>query len=81
MKNNHKKRIIFTRSSLPLILKAFGKEANEAGIIVDSQTKEPIHTPEGDEITKDSFGGITKGSVIFLKKDLLTAIKLAEGEY
>lgn len=81
MKENQKKRIIFTRSSLPLILRAFGKETNEGGIIVDSHTKEPIHTPEGDEITEDSFGGITKGSVIFLKNDLLTAIKLTDGGY
>ena len=74
------KRIIFTPSSLPLILKAFGKEIN-GDIIIDSETKEAIHTPEGDEINKESFGGITKGSIIFLKKDLLTAIKLTEGEY
>ena len=33
------------------------------------------------EITKDTFGGIKKGSLIFLKKDLLTAIKLTEGKY
>jgi hypothetical protein len=80
MKEN-KKRIIFTRSSLPLILKAFGKEITDKGIIVDSLTKEPIHTPEGEELTEDSFGGITKGSVIFLKNDLLTAIKLTEKAY
>lgn len=81
MNNKKQKKIIFTRSSLPIILKAFGKEINDSGIIIDSENKEPIHTPEGEEITENSFGGITKGSVIFLKNDLLTAIKLTEGAY
>ena len=73
-------RLLFTPKALPFILKAFNKGMNESGTIID-ETGEPVLTPEGEEITKDNFGGIKKGSLIFLKKDLLTAIKLTEGKY
>ena len=76
-----KTRLIFTPKALPTILKAFGKSINDKGIIIDTESKEPVLTPEGEEITKDNFGGIKKGFIIFLKKDLLTAIKLTEGKY
>ena len=36
---------------------------------------------EGETLTKDKFGGIKKGSQIFIKKDLLSVIKLAENKY
>ncbi|HEX4373709.1 MAG TPA: hypothetical protein VHZ50_10435 [Puia sp.] len=74
-------RLIFTPKALPTILAAFGKGINANGIIIDSATNEPVLTPEGEEITKDNLGGIKKGSLIFLKKDLLTAIKLTENKY
>lgn len=75
-----KTRLIFTPKALPFILKSFGKSINENGIVID-ESGDPVLTPEGEEITKDNFGGIKKGSLIFLKKDLLTAIKLSEGKY
>lgn len=75
-----KARLIFTPKALPFILKSFGKDINANGVIVD-ESGDPVLTPEGEEITKDNFGGIKKGSLIFLKKDLLTAIKLSEGKY
>lgn len=74
-------RLTYTPGALPLILKAFGKHINENGIIVDSETNEAVLSPEGDELTKENFGGIKKGSIISLKKDLLTAIKLTEKQY
>lgn len=77
-----KARLTFTPGALPLILKAFGKKIDqENGVIRDIETNEPIMTPEGEEITKSTFGGIKKGSTLFLKKDLLTAIKLVEHKY
>jgi hypothetical protein len=76
-----KARLLFTGNALPFILKAFGKSINEEGIIIDAATGEPILTPEGEVLTKDKFGGIKKGSEIFIKKDLLSVIKLAENKY
>ena len=81
MKPAAKSRLTFNEGALPFILKAFGKEINEDGKIIDPTNGEIILTPEGEELTKENFGGIKKGSEIFIKKDLLAAIKLAEGKY
>lgn len=75
-----KARIIFSPKALPFILNAFGANINDNGNIIDD-AGEPILTPEGEPVSKDNFGGIKKGSYIFLKKDVLTAIKLSEGKY
>lgn len=81
MTTTTKARLLFSPKALPLILKAFGKSIDESGIIRDVETNEAVLTPEGDELTKDNFGGIKKGSELFLKQDLLSAIKLKEGKY
>lgn len=80
MKRNSPK-MLFNEQALPFILEIFGKTINDTGFISDMNTGEPIQTPEGDFLTKGKFGGIKKGSEIFLKDDLLTVIKLAEGSY
>jgi hypothetical protein len=80
MKNNAPK-MLFNEQALPLILEIFGKTINDDGLIIDMNTGEPILTPEGEFLTKEKFGGIKKGSEIFLKDDLLTVINLAEDRY
>ena len=74
-------KILFTKKSLPYILEAFGKTINDDGIIIDAATKEPIQTPDGEFIEANKFGGLKKGSEIFLKDDLYSIMKLAEGKY
>jgi hypothetical protein len=73
--------MLFNERALPFILEIFGKTINDDGFIIDMNTGEPIQTPEGDFLTKEKFGGIKKGSEIFLKDDLLTIMKLAEDKY
>ncbi|MBI4932207.1 MAG: hypothetical protein HY841_15720 [Bacteroidetes bacterium] len=73
-------KLLFTEKSLPLILEAFGKSINEDGIIIESNG-DPVLTPEGEEIDSREFGGFKKGSEIFIKDDLYSIIKLAEGKY
>lgn len=75
-----KARLTFTPGALPFLLKTFGHSMNENGAILNP-TGETALTPEGEEVTKDNFGGFKKGSIQLLKKDLLTAIKLTEGSY
>lgn len=75
-----KARFTFTSGALPFLLEAFGHSMNDNGTIINS-TGEIALTPEGEELTKDNFGGFKKGSIQLLKKDLLTAIKLTEGSY
>jgi ribosomal protein S19E (S16A) len=80
-----KPKITFTKSAIPFILKAFDHELDTEGFITDSKTKERILSPEGAFLTKENFGGIIKskkdGSPVFLKKGLLSAIMICEGEY
>lgn len=73
-------KLIFSQSSLPLILEAFGKSVNKQGMIVEA-SGEPVLTPEGQELAAANFGGIKKGSEIFIKDDLLGIMNLAEGKY
>ena len=75
-----KARLTFTPGALPFLLKTFGFSINENGAILNA-AHEAVLTPEGEEVTKENFGGFKKGSIQFLKKDLLTAIKLTEGSY
>jgi len=74
-------KLLFTEKSLPIILEAFGKRINDDGIIIEAATGEPVITPEGEEIEAKKFGGIKKGSEIFIKDDLYSIINLAEGQY
>lgn len=73
-------KIIFTDKALPYLLEAFGKEINPDGIIIESSTKEPVLTPESEEIHYSNFGGIKKGSEIYIKDDLNSIMSLVEGK-
>ncbi|KAA3649765.1 MAG: hypothetical protein DWP98_06455 [Bacteroidetes bacterium] len=74
-------KIFFTPNTASLILEAFGKSQNSDGYLIDSSTEELILTPENEEIHISKFGGLKKGSEIFLKNDLSTIINLVEGKY
>lgn len=73
-------KMLFTTDALPFILEAFGKSINEDGLIIDEQG-EPVFTPEGENIHFSKFGGLKKGSEIFIKDDLYSIMNLAEGKY
>lgn len=74
-------KLLFTQEALPYILDAFGKSKDENGLIIEIATGDPVLTPEGEEIMAENFGGIMKGSEIFIKDDLYSIINLAEGNY
>lgn len=73
-------KILFAPKALTFILEAFGKSINEDGLIIDA-SGEPVLTPEGEEIEASKFCGLKKGSLIFIKDDLYSIMKLAEGNY
>jgi len=81
MKTGTTPKLLFTDKALPLILEAFGKSINEYGLIIESSTGEIVLTPEGEEIEARNFGGLKKGSEIFIKDDLYSIMNLAEGKY
>lgn len=74
-------KLLFTERALPLILEAFGKKINSEGLIVESATGQPVLTPEGEELEASKFGGLKKGSEIFIKDDLYSIMNLAENRY
>lgn len=80
MKMGNTPKLLFSDKALPLILEAFGKSINSEGFIID-ETGEPVLTPEGETVLAKNFGGLKKGSEIFIKDDLYSLINLAEGKY
>lgn len=80
---SHTPKLLFDDddATLLLVLEAFNKSLDESGFIIDSNTMERVLTPEGDEIQKHQFGGMKKGSEIYLRDDLMTVINLAEGKF
>ena len=74
-----KSNIYFSKKNRDLILEAFGKGINEDGYLYELESKELLLTPDNEEILCSKFGGIKRGSEIFLKNDLSTIVKLVEG--
>ena len=81
MKADSTAKLLFTQEALPYILEAFGKAIDDKGFIIEKATGEHVLTPEGEEILASEFGGIKRGSEIFIKDDLYSIINLAEGNY
>lgn len=75
----NKPKLLFTEKALPLILEAFDKSISADGLIVDSNG-EPVLTPDGEVIEASRFGGLKKGSEIFIKDDLYSIMNLSEGK-
>ena len=79
MDKANKPRILFTDNATNFVLEAFGKEVGEDGLVVDRESKEPILTNEGVELEASRFGGLKKGSEIFIKDDLNSIMNLVDG--
>jgi hypothetical protein len=73
-----KTNITFNSSAKRDILKFFDKEINNEGIIVESSSKEKVLGLDGTDIYETEFAGIKAGSEIFLKKDLISMMKLVD---
>jgi len=63
------------------ILKLFGKTKDRDGYIIDSTTKEKVLTKDGEELTIKEFAGLTKGSVVYLKSDIISLIKYIDKKH
>lgn len=74
-------KLLFSKETIPFILEAFGKSINDDGFIIEKSTGELVLTPEGEEIEASKFGGLKKGSEIFIKDDLFSIMNLSEGAY
>jgi len=72
--------VTFDKESKETVLSAFNKEVDVDGFIYDKDTDEQILTPDGQEVTVAEFGGLKKGSEIYLKGNLTTLMKLSKNE-
>jgi len=74
-----KKTITFDKGLRKDILNIFSKTTDDEGLIVEkSDKKQKILTPEGDEINIKEFAGITSGSEVFIKSDLISLIDFSK---
>lgn len=73
------KSIIFTKSASEFVLDAFGKTKDIEGYLVEkSNLKQRVLNLDGEEIKIEQFGGIKKGSQIFIKSDLISLMRLCD---
>lgn len=74
-------RIIFDDSMKELILEALGKTIDAENYIVEKgNTKERVITFEGKELKYENFGGVEKGSEIFIEDNLPSLINLIKAK-
>lgn len=80
-KNDKLLSITFDKPLAKHILRAFGKTTGiEDGeeYIVDGTTGEKVLTQNGEPIKLFEFAGLTRGSEIYLKSDLVSLIQYVE---
>lgn len=61
-------------STKKFILSIFNKTIDSEEFIIEKDSKARILSSDGDEITLNDFGGITNGSEIFLKNNIVSLI-------
>jgi len=71
--------LTFDSSLKKEVLGFFGKEVNEEDIIVEqSNPSQHVLSVDGQEVKIDEFGGIKKGSEVFIKNDLISLMRLSK---
>lgn len=66
--------ITFPDSLRELVLGAFNKKADSDGLVIEADTGHRVLSHDGQEMTLDEFGGIKKGSEIFIRDDIASLI-------
>jgi len=73
-------KITYDKSLTKLVLDAFDKKFDTEGFLVErSNPSQRVLTRDGLEITKNKFGGIKKGSELYISSDLASIISLCKG--
>jgi hypothetical protein len=74
--------ITFDKSLGKDILDIFDKTIDDHGTIVEKDVlTQKVLTPEGDTLSLNQFAGITKGSEIFIKSDLISLMDFAKKKF
>ena len=72
--------ITFDKSLSQEILNFFNKSIDKDGSIIDLKTGRRVLSREGEVVTLDEFAGVTKGSEVYLKSDILSLINYIENK-
>ncbi|MCL4480126.1 MAG: hypothetical protein M1113_01400 [Candidatus Thermoplasmatota archaeon] len=70
-----KPRMSFDESAREYILSIFNKKIVD-GKVLEMESNEEVMSFEGNPLTVDDFGGIKKGSEIFIEDNVVSLIKL-----
>lgn len=72
-------KIIFEKSLSSYVLDIFGKKTDKDGYIINSKTgRKVLSSSDNEEVHISEFAGITPGSEIYLKSDIISLIKYVE---
>ncbi|MBI5635719.1 hypothetical protein HY993_02030 [Candidatus Micrarchaeota archaeon] len=71
--------IVFDKSVRKNILNLLDKDINDDSLIVEKDNpKQKVLTFDGQEISIEEFGGVKKGSEVFIKNNLVSLIKFSK---
>lgn len=72
-------KIFFDNSAKAFILELLDKEVNEEGAVVEKGNPEQkVITSDGNELFFEDFGGIKKGSEIFIEDNTVSLFRLCK---
>lgn len=71
-------KITFDESARTFVLSAFGKTVRDGFVVEKSKPSEKVITPRGEDVPVEEFAGVRKGSVIFVKNDIVSLVEAAE---
>ncbi len=70
--------LTFSTSAKKAILDFLDKSVDDAGMIVEKDNpKQRVLTFEGNEISIDEFGGVKKGSEVFISNNFVSLMRLS----
>ena len=76
---NEKSILTFDESIKEEVLNAFDKSIDDDGFIVEKRdTDQRVLSEDGQEVNIKEFGGMKKGSEVFIKKDLISLMRLSK---
>ena len=72
-------KIVFSKEAKLEVLNLLNKNIDKDSLIVEKDNpSQKVLTFEGEEIHFDQFGGVQKGSEVFIKNNLVSLIRLSK---
>ncbi len=72
------KIITFDKSAKEFILDSFDKKVNNESYVVEKETGNKVIANDGQDLLISQFGGIKKGSEVFIKSDIISVMQLLD---